>query len=196
MSQQGWIKLHRKIRDNPIYEKGDYFRVWIELLLLANHSEETSFIWNNKKQILKRGQLLTGENKLSKKLRISRNTVHRILEYLKNEHQIEQQATNRFSIITIVNWDCYQINEQQNEQLVNSQRTASEQPVNTFKNDKKEETDKKEEKIQKWKIFKKSLENLNQEELKEKLKEILQDKTLEQEDMEQKSKIIKSLLIS
>lgn len=54
----GWICLHRKLLDNPICERADYLAVWVHLLLMANH-KETTFIWNNKKQTLKAGQLLT-----------------------------------------------------------------------------------------------------------------------------------------
>jgi hypothetical protein len=68
------------------------------------------------------------------------------LKYLEIEQQIEQQKTTKFTIITILNWDRYQENEQQSEQQVNNKRTTSEQQVNTnknVKNDKNVENDKK-----------------------------------------------------
>ena len=40
MENDGWIKLNRKILDNPIVNKdSDYFAVWCLLLLLATHKE-------------------------------------------------------------------------------------------------------------------------------------------------------------
>ena len=37
---EGWIKMHRKILDNPIICKdSDYLSVWIYLLLNATHKE-------------------------------------------------------------------------------------------------------------------------------------------------------------
>lgn len=40
MDNNGWIKLNRKILDNPIVNKdSDYFSIWCHLLLLATHSE-------------------------------------------------------------------------------------------------------------------------------------------------------------
>ena len=37
---EGWIKIHRKILDNPIICKdSDYLSVWIYLLLNATHKE-------------------------------------------------------------------------------------------------------------------------------------------------------------
>ena len=68
------------------------------------------------------------------KLDISESKTYRVLNAYKSEHQIEQQISNRNSLITIVNWDKYQITEQQIEQQVNSNRTTSEQQVNTNKN--------------------------------------------------------------
>lgn len=98
---------------------------------------------NNSKVIeIKRGQLLTGRKSLSVNTRISQSKIFRLLKCYESEHLIEQQKNNRYSIITIVNYTQYQPNEQLIEQPVNSQRTASEQPVNTPKKDKKDKKDK------------------------------------------------------
>jgi hypothetical protein len=51
---------------------------------------------------------------------------------------IEQQTDNRKRLITICSWNKYQQSEQQNEHQANSNRTASEQQVNTYKEGKKE----------------------------------------------------------
>lgn len=130
---KGWITLHRKLLKNPICEKPSYLSVWIHLLLMANH-EETSFIWNNKRQTLKRGQLLTGLKVLSKKTRIAQGTVYRILNYLENEKQIEQQKTTKFTIITILNWDKYQDKKQQNEKQIENRLKTNEKQIETYNN--------------------------------------------------------------
>ena len=131
---EGWIKLHRKILDNPIiFKDKDYLAIWIYLLLNATHKEIPA-LFKGKKIILQKGQLITGRKSISKQLDISESKTYRVLNAYKSEHQIEQQISNRNSLITIVNWDKYQITEQQIEQQVNSNRTASEQQVNTNKN--------------------------------------------------------------
>lgn len=129
----GWICLHRKLLDNPICEKADYLAVWVHLLLMANH-KETTFIWNNKKQTLKAGQLLTGRKRLSKKTGVAESQVYKILKYLELEQQIEQQKTTKYTIITIVNWGMYQEKEQQKEQQSNNRVTTEEQQSNTYNN--------------------------------------------------------------
>ena len=133
----GWVKLHRKIEDNPISTKPDYFRVWIYLLLNANHKENT-FIWNNKKETLKPGQLITGRKKIAEKTGVNESQVYKILKYLELEQQIEQQTTTKYTVITILNWDKYQSEEQQS----NNRVTTTQQQSNTNKNVKNEENDK------------------------------------------------------
>jgi hypothetical protein len=114
--------------------------VWIHLLLMANH-EESSFIWNSKKQTLKSGQLLTGRKKLSKATGVTPSQVYKILKYLEMEQQIEQETTTKFTVITILNWDDYQkVNSKSNSRV-----TAEEQQSNTYKNNKNEKNDKKRE---------------------------------------------------
>lgn len=131
---EGWIKIHRKILDNPIICKdSDYLAVWIYLLLNATHKEIPA-LFKGKKIILQKGQLITGRKSIAKQLKISESKIYRIINEFKSEQQIEQQVSNHNSLITIINWDKYQQIEQQNEQPVNNQRTTSEQPVNTNKN--------------------------------------------------------------
>lgn len=131
----GWVKLYRKLLENPVVCKdGDYLAVWIYLLLSATHKEyPTNF--KGKKIMLQPGQLITGRNTIHEKFKnISESKVTRIINSFIFEQQIEQQASNQNRLITILNWSEYQISEQQTEQPANNHRTTSEQPVNTNKN--------------------------------------------------------------
>lgn len=140
---EGWIKLHRSLLDNPVVCKdSDYMTVWIYILLNATHKKH-NVIFNKEKISLMPGQLLTGRKSISEKLNMSESKVQRILKSFENEQQIEQQMSNQNRLISIVKWSEYQDSEQRNEQQVNNERTASEQPVNTNKNEKKEKNEKK-----------------------------------------------------
>jgi len=133
---EGWIKIHRKILDNPIICKdSDYLAVWIYLLLNATHKEMPA-LFKGEKITLKPGQLITGRKSIADKLKISESKIFRIINEYKSEQQIEQQTSNKNSLITIVNWDKYQQSEQQIETQMNNKRTTTEQQVNTNKNDK------------------------------------------------------------
>jgi DNA-binding transcriptional regulator YhcF (GntR family) len=137
MSDSGWIKLHRKILKNCISDRPDYAWLWITLLLLANH-DETTFMWNNEKHTLKKGQLITGRKKLAMQTGVTESVIYRALNYLENEQQIKQQKTNKYTVITILNWNRYQDSEQDNAQQKNNKRTTKEQQADTYKNDKNE----------------------------------------------------------
>lgn len=131
---EGWVKLHRKMLENPVVTKdGDYIAVWVYLLLNATHTEY-DVIFKGERITLQAGQLLTGRKSMSEKLKINENKIQRVLKCFESEHQIEQQTSNQNRLVTIVNWNEYQHNEQPNEQQTNNNRTTSEQQVNTNKN--------------------------------------------------------------
>ena len=143
LNAEGWIKLHRKLLDNPVTMKDtDHLAVWIYLLLNASHNEHPA-LFKGEKIILKPGQLITGRKTIALALHIDESKVERILKSLKSEQQIEQQTTNKNRLISITNWEFYQQSEQQIEQQVNNKRTTSEQQVNTNKNIKNDKNERK-----------------------------------------------------
>jgi hypothetical protein len=144
----GWIKLHRSILDNPICTKPDWAWLWVVMLLLANH-QDSEIIWNGEKKIIKRGSFITSRQKLSVYSGIHESSVERALKYLKIEQQIEQQANKKFRLITIIKYSDYQEVEQVIEHQMNNKRTSNEQQLNTNKNDKNIKNDKNEENISK-----------------------------------------------
>lgn len=123
---EGWIKIHRKMLENPIICKdSDYLSVWIYLLLNATHKEIPA-LFKGKKIMLQPGQLITGRKSIAKQLKISESKIYRVINEYKTEHQIEQQTSNKNSLITILNWNTYQQIEQQNEHQMNNKRTTTE----------------------------------------------------------------------
>jgi DNA-binding transcriptional regulator YhcF (GntR family) len=133
----GWIKLHRKLLDNPIHLKPTWFSVWVHLLLLANH-EDKEFIWNGKKQTITTGQFLTGRKELAKKCGVSPSLIERVLNYLEIEQQIRQQKTTKYRVITILNWNVYQKIDSKSD----NKRTTNGQQADTNKKYKNEKNDK------------------------------------------------------
>jgi len=126
MLENGYIKVWRKLSKSFFYKDSEYVHLWVHLLMSAYY-EPVEFSWNGQRQTAQRGQLLTGTHQLSEQTGIERSKVVRILKVLKSEQQIEQQTNNRFSLITILNYEEYQgNNEQQNEQQVNNKRTTDE----------------------------------------------------------------------
>lgn len=140
----GWIRSHRKVLDNPVMCKDvATFAVWNYILLEVTYYEKDD-LFGGQRIRLKPGQMVTGRKKIADLWHISESKVERILSCLESEHQIEQQKSSKNRLITVLNWEKYQSDEQQDEQQVNNERTTSEQQVNTvFKKEKKIKKEKK-----------------------------------------------------
>lgn len=139
---EGWIKLHRKTLDNPVVCKdSDYLSVWIYLLLNATHQEYDT-LFQGKRITLQKGQLITGIISISKKMKVNKDKVQRILKSFENDKQIAQQTSNKNRLISIINWNEYQdIDKQNDKQVINKCETTDKQlitnkNVKNIKNDK------------------------------------------------------------
>lgn len=147
---EGWIKVHRKILDNPIVCKdSETLAIWIYLLLNATH-QEYDVLFKGKRITLKEGELLTGILSIAKKLKIDKNKVQRTLKMFEIEKQIEQQTSNRNRLISIVCWNKYQDNDKQDDkQMINKRETTDKQVITNknVKNDKNVKNNSKKENI-------------------------------------------------
>ena len=140
---EGWIKVHRKMLENPIVCKdADYLAVWVYLLLKASHGI-CPVMFKGEKIMLQPGQLITGRLKIATDLSVNESKVKRILNAFKTDQQIDQQASNKNSLITILNWESYQKIDQHTDQQMTSERPTTDQQVTTNKNEKNIENEKK-----------------------------------------------------
>jgi len=108
---EGYILLHRKLFDNPLYVSEPFNRAlaWIDLLLLANYRESYYYV-RGVKITVKRGQLGWGLDKLANRWRWSRGKVERFLCDLETEQQIVRQKNNVTTLISITKYEDYQTN--------------------------------------------------------------------------------------
>ena len=132
----GWVKIHRKIIEWEWYQDSQMVHLFIHLLLSANHEDKK---WRG--HTVKRGQLITGLHKLSENTGISIQSLRTRLEKLSITREIVIKSTNKFSIITILNYEDYQIIESTpNKQLTNNQQTTNnKQELKNVKNKSKRE---------------------------------------------------------
>jgi hypothetical protein len=108
----GWIMLHRKILDNWVSQEPEMLAVWIRILLEANHAD-TKRMFNGCHIEIKRGQLIFGLNAFSLKSGVSENKVRRYINLLEKDGMINRLKTNKYSLISIVNFDSYQGSDSQ-----------------------------------------------------------------------------------
>jgi hypothetical protein len=153
MNNQGWIKIHRKILSWEWYLDINTSRLFIHLLLVANHEKAR---WQGI-DILP-GQCVTGRMSLSKQTGLSEQQTRSALNKLKSTNEITIKTTNKYSVITILNWKVYQQdNQQTNQQITNNQPTNNQQ-ITTNKNEKNDNNKKNEKKyISKPEVLEKDL---------------------------------------
>lgn len=145
----GWIKLYRQLQDCWIWsvkEPFDKRSAWVDLLLLANHSDK-KIVFNGEFITIKRGQILTSTRNLSAKWKWSVNKVYRFLKRLESDKMLQKESDKDRTLLTIVNYGIYQSSEYTNEYTNEyssentneySNRTITETPVETVVEHKQE----------------------------------------------------------
>ncbi len=134
--KNGWVKLHRKMLDNPIIMKdADHLAVWMYLLLNATHAEYPA-LFKGKKITLQPGQLITGRKSIASTLCVNESKVRRILDMFESDQQIDRQRSNQNTLISLRNWDKYQLFDQQIDQQMTNERPTDDQRVTTNKKNK------------------------------------------------------------
>ena len=136
-SNNGWIKLHRKIIDSAVFENPKILKLWIWCLCKASHKGYESMV-GNQIVVLQEGQFIFGRKKASSELKIKESMVYKYIKLLEKLEMINIKSNNKFSIITIEKWAFYQFDndeeQQQKEQQRNNKGTTKEQQRNTNKN--------------------------------------------------------------
>lgn len=103
MATEGWIKLHRKLLDWGWADDPNMLALWCRILLTATHEAKN---WRGIN--LKPGQVVFGRDEWARKTGISPRSLRTCLERLKSTNELTIETTNRFSILTVVNWKEYQ----------------------------------------------------------------------------------------
>lgn len=142
----GWFKTHRKMKTSPIFSDPYLFKLWMLCLMKASHKEHEQLV-GNQTVTLQPGQFVTGRIMLTNEYNYGATgkncmkelTVWRWLKSLEKMQMLNIKSTNKYSVVTIVNWTEHQNDEQQ----MNNKRTTNEQQMITNKNVKKEKNEKK-----------------------------------------------------
>lgn len=148
----GWIKLHRKLLDSPIFQNEKLFKVFAYCLMKASHKEHTQLV-GRRVVHLQKGQFVFGRKRASEELRLKESTVRDYVKLLEKLGNIDIKSDNKFSVITVVNWAIYQNDEEisdskndkkstTNQHQTDNKSTSNQQQINTNKNVKNVENDK------------------------------------------------------
>jgi len=125
-NQQGWIKLHRQILEWEWYSDNNCFRVFLHLLLKANHKEKRF-----KGIELKVGSIVTSRDLLARETGLSSQQVRTALNKLISTNEITSVTSSQGTILQIVSYEKYQIatNEITNEQPTSNQQSTTNKNV-------------------------------------------------------------------
>lgn len=99
----GWVCLHRALIDWEWYDDTNTVRLFVHLLLKANHKPK---VWRG--EHIPAGSFITGRKALSEETGLSERNIRTCFDKLKSTGEVTIKATNKYSLVTITNWDIYQ----------------------------------------------------------------------------------------
>lgn len=144
MTLSGYVKVYRKLINWGWYKDPVVKCVFFHFLFTASFRDMP---WQDR--VIQRGQLVTSYGRLAEDLGFTIQQVRTAIKKLKSTGEITSETTNKYTIITVVNWDNYQstdtdttfestqcaTNEQQSN---NNQITINQQHRKNVKNVKEE----------------------------------------------------------
>ncbi len=148
--QLGYIKLYRELTEKPIWLEStpEQKVILVTLLMMANHRQK-EWEWKGEKYEVKPGQFITSLDSILEKCGkgITMQNVRTALKRFEKYEFLTNESTNKNRLITIVNWEFYQQNDNATNNQTNKQLTSNQQATNkqltTNKNDNNDKNEKK-----------------------------------------------------
>lgn len=156
---QGWIKVHRQIKEHYLFKEKrvfSKFEAWMDILLMANHADN-KFILGNELIELKKGQFITSELKLMSNWNWSKSKVRSFLSLLQSDSMIVLTTDKKKTTLTVVKYGDYQVSETTEKPQRDHKRTTSRPQADTNNNDKNDNNENND---------KKNNNNINERKLK------------------------------
>jgi hypothetical protein len=126
---RGYVKLWRKSIDAGWLSNRKLWSFWCWCLIKATYKEYDQIVGCQSVHLMP-GDFVFGLKAASKELTLSIQSIRTLLEFLKTSGNLTVKSTNKFSIISIVNWETYQSNEVENNTQINKPLTNQQQTTN------------------------------------------------------------------
>jgi hypothetical protein len=136
---RGYVKLWRKIQDNLLMYNAGLCQLF--LWILVHVQAKPSFVYGVR---LEPGQVIVGRYSLASRLKEKPSTIRNRLEKLSHLKIIGLKSDNRYTIITLLNWELYNGERTTGGQSLDIGRTTGGQRVDTSREG--EEREEREEK--------------------------------------------------
>lgn len=124
---RGYILLHRTIDKSWIGKDPVSLALWVKLLVWANYKEGSKVKFKGEIVRLKPGQVLTTTKQLAEEFSVGRATVENRIKLMIKDGSILQQNSNKGRLITICNWEKYQVSKKQEQQQNDNKTETNEQ---------------------------------------------------------------------
>ena len=118
--KKGYVKVYRQIKNTSVWADPNKLKLWLYCLMEASYDDHEVFV-GAQRLSLKKGQFITGRNQLEKDfnvgcaraVHVSGSTLVRWLKLFEKSEMLNIKNTNKYSIVTVLNWDKYQNDEHQ-----------------------------------------------------------------------------------
>ena len=120
---KGYIKLHRRILDWEWYKDSNTKNIFIHLLLNACY-DDCRFMG----QSVSKGEYITSLSRISRDLNIPVRQVRTSIKRLVQTGEIDTQTTNKYTKVTICNYESYQVEERKTRAKKTSKRQTNDTP--------------------------------------------------------------------
>lgn len=139
----GWVKLHRQIQNHWLWHEKPFDKrsAWIDMILLANHSDN-KFVLGNELVSVNKGSFITSELKLMERWGWSKSKVRAFLKILEKDSMIIKKTDKKKTTIIIENYSEYQETQTTKELQKDHKETTKEPQKDTNKNEKNLENEK------------------------------------------------------
>lgn len=121
---KGYIKLHRRILDWEWYKDANTKIIFIHLLLNACY-DNCRFMG----QSVSKGEYITSLSRISSDLNIPVRQVRTAIKRLVQTGEIDTQTTNKYTKVTICNYESYQVEDNKNKTKTTRKRQAKDKQV-------------------------------------------------------------------
>ena len=126
---QGWICVHRKLLEWEWFSDHNTFRLFMYLMLKANHQDKK---W--KGIIIKRGQHLTSLDSLCAGTGMTKSKIRTSLNKLKSTRDIAHKTNSQHTVITVINYNLYQSIDTQTDKPIANESQTDDKPIATNNN--------------------------------------------------------------
>jgi len=144
----GWIKLHRSVKNNWVWEDKPFSKgqAWIDILMMVNHeTKKTPFASEIK--TVQPGERITSIRQLCERWGWSNTKVKSFLELLKDDEMLHYESDTKKTLLKVLNYSVYQETNPNRNDTKTSQKhiknDTNQSQKHTNKNDKELKNEKK-----------------------------------------------------